>query len=621
MELSSIFSNGMVLQRNQKLTISGQASPSQMVHLSFLNNNFETIANSNGEWYIELKEQAAGGPYQMEITTDAEKIVLQDILVGDIWLLGGQSNMQLPLERTRDLFDEELNQINNTFIRQFSVPQVYNFHQPAEKVEGGNWVKATQESLSSISAVGYFFAKKIYDKYGVPIGLIQTAVGGTPIEAWMSEASLRKLGGYDATIDQCKDDSFIEETKLRDEKRQADWYKRLDAKDIGKKEKWHEEIFNPADWSQLEIPDSFKGTKLEQLRGAVWFTKNFHIPTGMNDEEVLLKLGTIVDADETFINGTLIGSTAYRYPPRRYMIPKGLLKPGRNTITVRVISTQSTIEFIKNMPYKLIWENLEIALDGVWHYKIGAEMEALTGSTFFIYKPAGMYNGMIAPLANYCIKGVLWYQGESNAHEPNGYRKLFEELVNDWRDTFNLFDLPFLFTQLPNFDTGVTNPDQSNWAKLREEQRLSLSIPNTAMAVTIDAGEHNDLHPQDKKTVGQRLALAALTKVYGEDLIFSGPIYREKQLFKDAIYLTFDHVGSGLVAQDGELRSFMICGRSNQFVPATAIIDGDKVIVKNDQVKEPIHVRYGWSDNPDDANLYNKEGLPASPFTTETSWD
>lgn len=615
MKLSNIFSDGMVLQRNETAVISGKTKPTYQVRLTFLEKLYETVSDDHGNFSIELDTLEPGGPYVMEIEAD-EKMVINDILIGDVWVLGGQSNMEIPLNRTQDLFANEIKQINEPFIRQFAVPQEYDFHAPREDFSGGTWTSATQNDVMDFSAVGYFFAEKIYEKHGVPIGLILSAVGGTPIEAWLSEETLRKFNKYDEALEQNKDDAYVDSIIQSDEERNNAWYEHLNKKDIGLQEEWYADAYETTDWNVFELPNSWQDTELEKIRGAVWFRKEFDVPASMTKNEAMLKLGTIVDADDTYINGISVGTTGYRYPPRRYTVPAGLLKLGKNTITVRVISTQTTGEFIKDMPYKLIANGEKINLEGRWKYKLGVETEALQPQTFFRYGPAGLYNGMITPLRNYCITGVLWYQGESNTGNPDGYHILFKELVNDWRNNWNQGDIPFLFTQLANLETGDPN---HNWAVLREEQRKGLDVSNTAMAVTIDIGEHNDLHPQDKKTLGGRLALAALNKAYGEDIVYSGPLYKEMKRVGDAIHVSFDSTGSGLTIRDHDdtLKTFMICGPDGKFVPATAIINDHQVIVSHEEIQEPQHVRYAWADNPADANLYNQEGLPASPFTTE----
>ncbi len=607
----------MVLQRNQPISITGQTTISSNVSITFNENTYQTIADSNGDWTISIDSQQAGGPYQMVIEGD-ERVIIDDILIGDVWILGGQSNMEIPINRTLDLFSEEMKAVNQPFIRQFAVPQQYNFHEPKQMVEGGNWISATPSDVMHFSAVGYFFANELYEKYGVPIGLILTAVGGTPIEAWMKESTLRKLGGYEVEMEKNKDDEYVAATQKSDQERHDKWYEHLNAQDIGLQGvEWFKESTVVSDWNDFIVPNSWKHSELEAIRGSVWFVKEFDLPASMTEGEAMLKLGTIVDADDTYINGVLVGTTGYKYPPRRYPIPKSLLRPGKNTITVRVISTQTTGEFIKDMPYKIISNGEECPLDGTWKFKIGAITDTLAPPTFFQYKPSGVYNHMIAPLAGVAVSGVLWYQGESNTAQPKGYHKLFQHLVTDWRDTFKLGDIPFLFTQLANFRSDDPDHKPTNWAELREEQRKSLAVPHTAMAVTIDIGEYNDLHPQDKKTLGQRLALCAQNLVYGEEIVYSGPIYKQMEREGNAIRLSFDHVGNGLVAKDGELQQFSICGADKNYVDASATIEGDTVLVRNEEISEPQHVRYAWTDNPEGANLYNQEGLPASPFSTE----
>jgi len=621
MKLSSIISDGMVLQRNKEITLAGETTPLQNVEVNFVNKTYSTTADHNGNWTINIEPLEPGGPYQMLIIAD-ESLTIHDILVGDVWVLGGQSNMELPVSRTLDLFYNEVKAVHHPYIRQFSVPQNYDFQAPKQELTGGHWISATNRDVMKFSAAGYFFAQEIHKKYGVPVGVIQAAVGGTPIEAWMSEKTLRVLGGYETELELCKDDAYIATTKRSDEARQNLWHQQLNEQDLGlKDEGWYSDSQAADDWHEFEIPNSWEGTELEPIRGAVWFKREFELPETTLEGEAKLSLGTIVDADETYVNGILVGSTGYRYPPRRYSVPKEILRPGKNTLTVRVISTQTTGEFIKDMPYKIMANGEELDLQGTWKYKVGALAEALEPQTFFQYKPSGLYNGMIAPLSSYGVKGVLFYQGESNTGRPKGYRELFKALVSDWRENWKQGEIPFIYTQLANLDTGEVDSYQSNWATLREEQRLSLTIPNTAMAVTIDIGEHNDLHPQDKKTLGQRLALCTESLAYHENIVYSGPLFREMKKVGSTIHLFFDHVGSGLSAGiDGsglELKSFTICDKDGKFVPATAIINGDTIIVEHNQIKEPHHVRYAWKDNPEEANLYNKEGLPASPFSTE----
>lgn len=623
-KLHSLLSDGMVLQRNTNVLIWGMAGSGEEIRVTFLGQTYNAAADADGHWRVALEKLEPGGPYEMTISAESQETVIHDILIGDVWVLGGQSNMELPVRRTLDVLAEEVASVNLPFIRQFAVPQTYNFHIPQQELHGGQWIAATPEDVLSFSAVGFFFAKELHEKYQVPIGLIHAAVGGTPIEAWISERTLRDIGGYEAVLEQCKDDGYVSETKHRDEERNRIWYSHLNDTDLGLKEGWFRSSCDTSDWGDIEVPGSWSGGRLASVHGAVWFRREFDMPASMLDDEILLKLGTIVDADDTYINGVCIGNTGYMYPPRRYPVPKGLLKPGRNTIAVRMISTQNTGAFVQDMPYKLVAGRQELDLRGTWKYRIGTVTEALESQTFFQYMPSGVYNSMIAPLRDYPIKGILWYQGESNTGRPAGYSDLFACLVQDWRRNWGSGEIPFIYAQLANL--GEEDDSQVNWAELREEQRKALTVPNTAMAVTIDVGEYNDLHPQDKKTVGQRLALCARKLAYGEEqLVYSGPMFKNMERTVGAnaaddaiaIALHFDHVGSGLTTRGGgELQGFAVCGADGRFFPADAVIFGDTVIVKHDDIRQPVHVRYAWSNNPARANLCNREGLPASPFST-----
>ncbi|MGG6311355.1 sialate O-acetylesterase [Paenibacillus macerans] len=617
MKRSGILSDGMVLQRRAKVTIGGHTDASRTVQVSFRGITYSGKADADGAWKVILEDLAPGGPDEMILASGEEELVIRDILVGDVWVLAGQSNMELPVRRTLDLLAEEVRRVNLPMIRQFAVPQAYDFHAPQTDLAGGRWVPATPEEVLGFSAAGFFFAKEIHERYGVPVGLIQTAVGGTPIEAWMTERTLRDIGGYEAALEQCKDDEYVIATNQRDEERNRRWQARLNEADAGLREGWHRAAWETTGWNDFALPGSWEGSELEAVRGAVWFRREIDVPAAMAAGEAQLQLGTIVDADDAYVNGVLVGNTGYMYPPRRYTVPQGVLKPGRNTLAVRVITTHNTGAFVRDMPYKLKAGGQELDLRGIWKYRVGAATEALDAQTFFHYMPAGNYNGMISPLRQVPITGVLWYQGESNTGRPAGYANLFRAMVKDWRDTWDIGDFPVIAVQLANF--GPEDERKTNWAELREEQRKGLGVPNTAMAVAIDIGEHNDLHPQDKQTLGQRLALCARRLAYGEEeLVCSGPLFAWLERLEEALRLHFDHAGSGLATRGGEpLRGFAVCGEDGAFLQADAAIDGDTVVVKHGQIKRPVQVRYAWSNNPAGANLYNREGLPAAPFSTE----
>ncbi len=318
------------------------------------------------------------------------------------------------------------------------------------------------------------------------------------------------------------------------------------------------------------------------------------------------------------MNGKFVGTISYQYPPRRYTIPENVLQAGKNIIVVRIISNIGDGGFIKDKPYELIVEGQTYDLKGEWQYQLGAKMEPLPGETFFQYNPMGLFNGMIAPLTHYSVKGINWYQGEANAERPADYCKLLPALITDWRQQWNQPDLPFLYVQLPNFMEPSAQPGESNWALLREAQFKSLSVPETGMAVAIDIGEWNDIHPLNKEDVGKRLALAAQRVAYGEDIVSSGPIYQSSKIEGNKIIITFSSTGSGLyVKNGGDLKYFAIAGEDKKFVWAKAKIVDNTVVVWNDTINHPVAVRYAWANNPEGANLFNQEGLPASPFRTD----
>lgn len=619
--LPHLVNDKMVLQRGEPVRIWGWASPGKQLTVEFLEHNYQTKIQEDGSWEATMPGLPAGGPYQMVLRCEDEIRTLSDILIGDVWVLGGQSNMELNVSRTFDLYEEEVEKDSAyNFIRRFHVPQTYDFHQPKEELAEGVWISLNPDTAKDFSAVGYYFAKEIYNLYRIPIGLIETAVGGTPAQAWMSEETLVRFDRYRETLVRCQDDSYVERTIMQDEIQSNYWYKQLEEQDLGlRKEEipWYHPELQDEDWSRLELPCNFYGTELEKHKGSVWFRRTIMVPEEMAGVEAKLVLGTIIDADDTYLNGVRIGGTGYQYPPRRYLIPAGVLKAGENLLAVRVIITHNTGAFITDMPYKIKADRRELPLSGTWFYRIGARMPAPQPNVFFKYKPAGLFNGMIYPLRKYRIRGVLWYQGESNTEFPGDYRELFEAIINDWRAVWENQALPFYYVQLANYCPWRKEPEESNWAILREEQRQALRIPATGMAVTIDIGEYNDLHPKDKKTVGQRLARWVRRDIFGEELEVSGPLFRDAKREGEKLRIYFDHKKGGLISKNGELKEFSLCGGDGVFYSAKASIDGTEVLVYHDRIALPAGVRYAWRDNPEEANLYNAEGLPASPFQAE----
>lgn len=604
----------MVLQRNEPLKIWGWAAINEPVKLKFKQKIYQTKANNLGQWEIQLPAQPAGGPFEFTFTA-SNTIVLKDILFGDVYLASGQSNMELPMGRLIDQYPVAIANSANTKIRQFVVPDEYDFKEARTDFSSGSWQAANPKTVLEFSGAAYFFALEINKKFNIPVGIINSALGGSPAQAWMSEQAINKFPAYAAELQKFKNDDLIKGLENKDREASNAWYGQLNALDEGLKKNWKAET-SLTDWDSMQVPGYWVDHKLGKVNGVVWFKKEIEVPKSMLDQPIKLLLGRIVDADSVYINGDFVGTTSYQYPPRRYLFGKGLLKEGKNTITVRVVNNGGNGGFVLDKDYLLIAGTDTLKLNGIWKYKLGAKMGATPSQTFIRWKPVGLYNAMIAPLKNYGIKGALWYQGESNTGNTTEYGDLMRSLIVDWRITFAKQDLPFIYVQLPNFMEPKSYPSQSSWAELREEQRKLLALKNTAMAIAIDLGEWNDIHPLNKFDVGKRMALAAIHLIYKDSkVVYTGPLFKVITASDKHLTLSFDGVGKGLIAKGGnDLKYFAVAGADHKFIWAKAIIQGDKVLVWNDEIANPLYVRYAWADNPAGANLYNKEGLPATPF-------
>jgi len=618
--LPRLISDGMVLQRGAAAKIWGWAASNEEVSVHFIDSTYRTKANQAGDWSVTLSGLKAGGPYILQIKA-SNVVTVNDVMIGDVWVCSGQSNMELLMKGVRPIYENEIANSNNVFIRQFYVPQTYNFSTPQKDLPYGSWKSANPRNVLDFSAVAYFFGKALYEKYKVPIGLINSSLGGSPAESWMSEGALKDFPAYYKEAQRFKDSTVIKQIETSDNTRIQAWYDLLNEEDKAYSDPrhvWYDTALSTSDWPTMKIPGYWSTSSLGHVNGVVWYRKKINIPLSFIDKEATLILGRIVDADSAFVNGVFVGTTSYQYPPRRYSIPAGLLHKGENTIAIRVINSSGDGGFVLDKTYAIVSGDSAVDLKGDWQYRLGAAMEPLASQTFIRWKPLGLYNAMLAPLLNYRITGVVWYQGESNAAKPIDYRQLLPALVRDWRENWKQGNFPFLIVQLPNFMETKSEPSESDWALLREAQCKALSLPNTGMAVTIDIGEWNDIHPLDKKDVGDRLALAAQKVAYGDDhVVYSGPLYQSMKTDGNKIVLTFSNIGGGLIAKGTGLKCFAIAGPDKKFVWADAKIEGDNVVVSSGKVLNPVAVRYAWSDNPDGANLYNKEGLPASPFRTD----
>jgi sialate O-acetylesterase len=624
LRLPKLISDGMVLQRDATLKIWGWATPGERITVRFKNKTYKTVTETSGQWQVKLPPTSAGGPFTMEIVGNST-LDLKDILIGDVWFCSGQSNMVHQLNIHDVTYAKEIAEANYPQIRQFWIPTLTNLQASQPDIPNGLWRSAVGEDVRPFSAVAYFFAKKLYERYKIPIGIINASVGGTPIEAWTSAEGLTDFAALKATIDKNKDTTYINSLARR---QPTTTNRPAPPVDLGLAGKWYEPSYTSKGWHPINVPGYWEDQGVKDLNGVVWYRKEVNIPASMTGKPARVFLGRIVDADELYINGKSVGKTTYMYPQRRYPVPADLLKEGKNVFVVRVTNNAGKGGFVPDKPYCIFAGADTVDLKGTWYYKVGTAYRPLIGGGFPGGNPAGginaqnqpaaLYNAMVAPEINYAIKGFCWYQGEANAGKPQEYAALLPALIKDWRQKWQQGDLPFLYVQLPGFMDYNYQPTESNWAMLRESQLKALVVPNTAMAVAIDRGEWNDIHPDNKKDVGERLALAALKTAYKENLVSSGPLYQSTAIDGAKISISFTNLGGGLITNDGDEPSeFAIAGADKKFVWAKAKIEDGKVIVWSDEVADPKYVRYAWADNPVNPNLYNKEGLPASPFRTD----
>lgn len=616
--LPKLLSDGVILQRNKAVTIWGWADVGESITINFLENQQTTIADKEGKWCVEFTEQPAGGPFQLRVFGENE-VIVNNIYFGDVWIASGQSNMELTMARVKEKFPKELKSAQFPLIRQFEVPDGYDFSNQRTDLEAGEWKEANPQSIEQFSAVAYFFAKQIHKAEDVPIGIINSALGGSPVESWMSEQSLQQFPETLNELQKFKNESFIDSIQQADQQRSNEWYERVNKIDKGLSNSgeplWAGEGYDDSHWKQLNIPGYwFNTTDIGRKNGVVWFRKTIDVPERMIGKPAVLWLGRIVDQDYAYINGKLVGTTGYQYPPRIYYFEENVLKKGKNIIAVRVLNNSGNGGFVDDKPYFLATENDTINLSGNWNYRLGGVIKPLAPPTFIRWKPAGLYNAMIHPLTKFPIKGVIWYQGESNTGEPEKYGERFKTMIQQWRTDWQQ-EFPFYFVQLANFMEAATKPEESNWAALREAQRNTLQIDNTGMAVAIDLGEWNDIHPLDKQSVGRRLANLALDNNYGHTISSESPNPKSVKFKNSKVIIQFKNDGERLQSIDGkDIRFIAISNDGEHFKWAKSNIKGNKLIVRHEDIENPIAIRYAWANNPENVNFYSTNGLPVMPF-------
>ena len=607
--LAPILSDGMILQREISNYIYGREDIAASVIVSLLGVEYYTEVDEKHEFSVELPPFPAGGPYKITVKGSSE-ITLQDVLVGDVYLLSGQSNMELPIRRVLDVSGEEIAQVQEPFIRQYHIPATYNFKEPESYMYAGSWKKAEGDDLLNFSAAGYFFAKELKEAYQIPVGLIMTAVGGSTIEAWMSPSSVTKFGNYQELIKGYDNLAYFNEYIRKQLEESEEWITSLEQ-GVSKEEITKDHT----SWNTCQVPSFVSEFLEEDFQGSLYLCKEIHLEEEPMLDTAYIYMGSIIDSDQIWINHSEVGRTEYRYPPRKYQIPKGILKKGKNQITVRIVINNTNGGTVKGKPYLLHCDNKEISLEGEWHYRIGKRAENPIPKVLFPPKlPVCFYNTAVVPLSKVSVAGVLWYQGESNTDAPGNYADKFTAMVSDWRELFG-WELPFIYVQLTNYKDPLTSLEDTGWAELRDQQRRCLGIYNVAMVTTLDIGESNDLHPQNKKEVGVRLAKAARALIYKEEIPCFGPIPKSAVSLGKEAKITFRYMKDYEIIEN--LNHFEVAGEDGNFQKASAVRRGDTVYVKNDEISYLKYVRYAWCDDPANVNFFNEVGLPASGFCLE----
>ena len=511
--LPSVLSDGMILQRNEPIKIWGWADEGENIEIIWNGKSYIATARPDGSWEYTLPAMAAGGPFQMVVGD----ITIDNILIGDVFLCSGQSNMELPVRRVTDMFAEEIALYENPDIRHYAVPQTFDFTAPQEDTPEASWKPCTQENVMNFSALAYFFAKELYKKTGVPVGLVNASWGGTPVEAWMSEEALAPFPKYINEKRIYEDDGYRQRIKKLEGENFYRWNRALDNGDPGLNgpTKWYSADLDDSRWETVEMFSREWGNDgLNPAGGSHWLRKDIDIPSEMAGKEAVIRMGCIVDADSVYVNGHFVGNTTYQYPPRIYRIPAGILKEGSNNITVRVISNGGQPSFVPEKPYRIICGSSEVSLEGTWKYRQGAPMPNAPSMMFFYYKPVCLYNAMIHPLKNLRFCGTLWYQGESNVERRNEYAALLCLMIQNWRETFNDPGLPFYIVELAEFLHKSDMQGRMAWDEMRAEQAQAAVLSGNAVLIkNKDLGEWNDIHPLDKKTLGQRIALEVLKRM------------------------------------------------------------------------------------------------------------
>lgn len=637
-KMPSLFTDGMVLQQKTSAPVWGTADPGEKITVSTTwdNKTVSTEAAADGKWMVKVNTPCYGGPYAL-IINGKNTVFINNVMIGEVWIASGQSNMEMPMGGWDDApvmnGPEDIAASLNNDIRIFMVQRGTSFVE--ENDLEGAWKHASPENTPLFGATCYYFAKKLNAELGIPVGIINTSWGGTPVESWIPQEYIKNVPEYaQLSKDIAASIPTMEQRKQWLSAKTAVDYKPLDTPDLGDSE-CYSTAFNDSKWPTMNIPCLWESTSVRAFDGVVWFRKTIKITPVMAGKDLVISLGPIDDVDQTYFNGELIGSVTYYSTDRVYTVPAAKVKAGKAVIAIRVYDNGGG-GGIYGDPKKLKFftagnEKTAVSLAGQWKYLPIAEYTKNRlykfdiASQEFFKRPNSaanlsemtatcLYNAMVAPIAKYAIAGAIWYQGEANVGHAEEYSRTFPLMIKAWREKWGQGDFPFYYVQIAPWNYGNDKSEE-----IREAQRLSLSVKNSGMASTMDIGDNANIHPANKVDVGNRLALWAFKNIYDKDVVCSGPLYKSQEIKGNVIYLSFDYA-DGLNAKGGTLKGFEITGKDGKYYPATAVIEGSKVKVSSDKVAVPTSVRYLWSDCVDQATLYNGAGLPASSFQTTKAW-
>ena len=625
--MPQLFQNGMVLQRGKAIPIWGKADVGEAVTVTLNKKKVATVADADGRWRVDLPQMKAGGPFELKVND----LSIEDVFIGDVWLLSGQSNIDVTIERVYPNYTDEIDDFSLDKVRLFRVQNDTDTHGVKDDIRPTNinWKPLTKQNAWLFSAVGSFLGKRMFEKTGVAQGIIVNSWGGTPIEAWISADSLRR--DYPMLVKRVEffqNDNYVRAQMQANGEASRRWNEMLNKED--NVQSYAQPDFQDNDWTVIDQNNwNWRGT------GSVWLRQHITIDKAHADKPARLLLGTLYDQDVTYLNGKQIGQTGYQYPPRRYDIPEGLLQEGDNVIAIRFINKNGAVHFIPEKPYMLCFGDDRLSqnpmpkdvipLSPSWKFHLGAEMPPCPGGDVSLQNlPTTLYNAVLHPLAPYAVSGVVWYQGESNVGNPAPYADYLQKLICCWRDRWQQPELPFVVVQLANYDgrqqTGLprpityqATPTNSNWAQLREAQRLTAKkMTNVELASAIDLGETVDIHPLRKKEVAERIGLCFDRLVYKDKKVRLMPEVVSTNVEGTTVTLTFDQP----LRASAELFEFEVAGSDGRFQNATARAEGNRIIITS-PVSLPVRVRHAWKDNPARLNAYAETGLPVGAFELE----